>query len=190
MTIFQSRKVVVMGASAGGNEAIGTIISSFSPDFKPPVFIVQHLHPSDDGAFARHLARMTRLPVIEPLDKEPFGGGHIYVAPANYHMLLGQDGVIGLSVCERVNWSRPSIDVLFESAARAFGAAVIAVILSGASKDGAEGIIAVKTAGGITIAQEPAEASTPFMPLAAIGTGLVDNVLRTRDIGRFLQCRV
>jgi two-component system chemotaxis response regulator CheB len=101
-------------------------------------------------------------------------------------MLLERGGTIGLSIDERVNWSRPSIDVLFESAALACGDAVVAVILSGASADGAEGICAIKKAGGLTIAQDPASAETPVMPQAAIDTGAVDEVLSTEQIGRLL----
>jgi two-component system chemotaxis response regulator CheB len=102
-------------------------------------------------------------------------------------MLLESDGTIALSVDERVNWSRPSIDVLFESAALAFGNAVVAVILSGASADGAKGISAVKKAGGLTVAQDPKSADSPVMPQAAIATGMVDEVLCAEEIGSFLE---
>ena len=101
-------------------------------------------------------------------------------------MLVERDGTIGLSVDARVNWSRPSIDVLFESAASAWGAAVVAVILSGANADGAKGICAVKKAGGLTIAQDPASAETPVMPRAAIDAGAVDKMLSAQEIGRLL----
>lgn len=110
----------------------------------------------------------------------------MYTAPANYHMLVERDGSIGLSVDERVNLSRPSIDVLFESAALAWGEAVVAVILSGANADGAEGMRAVKAAGGFTIAQDPASAEHPVMPQTAIDAGAVDEVLRVEEIGRLL----
>ena len=135
------------------------------------MLVVQHLHASDDGSFARHLARMTRLVVVEPCDKERIKSGHLYTAPANYHLLVEKDNRISLSVDEKVNWSRPSIDVLFMSAARAWQAGVIAVILSGANADGAQGILAVKKVGGVTIAQAPVSAATPVMPQAAIDAG-------------------
>ena len=155
-------------------------------DFALPILVAQHLHASDEGAFAAHVARLTRLIVVEACDKEPIKRCHLYTGPANYHMLMERDGTIGLSIDERVNYSRPSIDVLFESAALACGDAVVAVILSGASSDGAKGICAIKKAGGLTIAQNPTSAEAPVMPQAAIDTGAVDEVLSTEQIGRLL----
>lgn len=181
-----SYKAIVIGGSAGGVEALETILPALPENFGLPVLVVQHLHPSDDGSFARHLARATRLPVVEPCDKERIEPGRIYAAPANYHMLVERDGTISLSVDKRVNWSRPSIDVLFESAARAWREAVIAVILSGANADGTEGMRAVKSAGGLTIAQDPAGAGNPVMPRAAIDAGAVAEVLGMEEIGRRL----
>ena len=179
-------KAVVIGGSAGGVEALNVILSALPEDFALPVLAVQHLHPSDYGSFALHMASATRLSVVEPSDKALIDRGHVYTAPANYHMLVERDETIGLSVDERVNWSRPSIDVLFESAALVWGESLIAVILSGANADGAKGICAVKKAGGFTIAQDPASAATRVMPLAAIDTGAVDEVLRAEEIGRLL----
>jgi two-component system chemotaxis response regulator CheB len=179
-------KAIVIGGSAGGVEALQVILQALPKDFALPVLVVQHLHPSDDGSFALHVATLTRLPVVEPCDKARIEPGCVYTAPANYHMLVERDGTISLSVEERVNWSRPSIDVLFESAALAWGEAVIAVILSGANADGVKGMIAVKEAGGLTIAQDPAEAWSRIMPQAAIDAGAVVSVLRADEIGRLL----
>lgn len=179
-------RYVVIGGSAGGVEALRAVLAELPGDFALPLLAVQHLHPSDEGVFALHMSRTSRLIVVEPCDKEAVKSGHLYTAPANYHMLLERDGTIGLSVDERVNWSRPSIDVLFESAAVAWGESVVAVILSGANADGAKGICAVKKAGGLTIAQDPASAETPVMLQAAIDTGAVDEVLSTEQIGRLL----
>jgi len=177
---------VVMGGSAGGFAAFTTILAALPPDFALPILLVQHLHPNDAGAFALHLASATKLPVIEPCDKERIDRGQVYTAPADYHMLVERNGTVALSTEEKVHWSRPSIDVLFESAARALGERVIAVLLSGASVDGAAGIRAVKAAGGLTIAQDPATAEYPLMPRAAIDTGAVDEVLTVEEIGRRL----
>jgi len=182
-----SYKAIVIGGSAGAVAALETILPALPEDFGLPVLVVQHLHPSDDGSFVRHLARAARLPVVEPCDKERSEPGRIYAAPANYHMLAERDGTISLSVDERVNWSRPSIDVLFESAAHVWREAVIAVILSGANTDGTEGMRAVKSAGGLTIAQDPADAGNPVMPRAAIDAGAVAEVLRAEEIGRRLR---
>jgi two-component system chemotaxis response regulator CheB len=177
-------RAVVVGGSAGGLKALVDILSEIPAHFGLPVLVVQHLHASDGGALARHLARETSLPVVEPCDKERIEPGCVYVAPADYHMLVERSGTIALSVEERVNWSRPSIDVLFESAASAWGRSVIAIILSGANSDGAKGAQAVKAAGGLVIAQDADEAQHPFMPRAAIDARVVDEVLRAKEIGR------
>lgn len=177
---------IVIGGSAGGLAVLDRILPELPGDFPLPILVIQHLPPSDDGSFARYLARTTRLPVVEPCDKERIEGGHLYAAPANYHMLVERTGTIGLSVDEKVNWSRPSIDVLFESAARVWGPALIAVILSGASVDGATGLCAIKAAGGRTIAQDPASAQSPLMPRAAIDAGAVDEVLTPECIAERL----
>lgn len=178
--------VVVMGGSAGGFKPFVTILSALSPDFPLPVLLVQHLHRNDDGLFARHLAKEVTIPVIEPCDKQPISGGHVYTAPADYHMLVERNGTIALSTEEKVHWSRPSIDVLFESAALAFGERVIAVILSGASADGAMGMGVIKAADGLTLAQDPYSAEYPLMPKSAISAGVVDEVLMVHDIGKRL----
>ncbi len=170
-------EAVVLGGSAGGFKVFSAIVDALPLDFALPVLLVQHLHHDDDGAFAEHLGAVSKLPVIEPCDKELITGGRVYVAPAGYHMLVEQNGTIALSIEEKVNWSRPSIDVLFESAARIWGEWVVAVILSGASNDGAAGIQAIKRAGGLTIAQRPESAEYPFMPQAAINSGAVAEVL-------------
>lgn len=179
-------KAVVIGGSAGGVKALEIILLALPKGFALPVLVVQHLHPSDCGSFALHLARVTWLPVVEPCDKARIEPGRLYSAPANYHMLVERDGTIGLSVEERVNWSRPSIDVLFESAAVAWREKVVAVILSGANTDGAKGVRAVKAAGGMTIVQDPDEAESRIMPRAAIDTGAVDEVLHAVEIGSLL----
>ena len=179
-------RAIVIGGSAGGVEGLTAIFAALPADFELPVLVVQHLHPSDDGAFARHLARVTRLTVVEPCDKERIERGRVYAAPASYHMLVDRNGSISLSVDEKVNWSRPSIDVLFESAAIALGEAVVAVLLSGASVDGAEGMHAVREAGGLTIAQDPEDAEYPLMPQSAIDVQAADKVLQAEEIGRLL----
>lgn len=174
--------VVVMGASAGGFRAFTAILEALPADFPLPILLVQHLHAEDAGGFARHLASVSRMPVVEPDDKETIRPGWVHVAPAGYHMLVEHAGTIALSVDEKVNWSRPSIDVLFESAAEIWGDRVFAAILSGASNDGSAGILALKRAGALTIAQHPAEAEHSLMPQAAIDTGAVDEILTIDEI--------
>jgi len=177
---------VVIGASAGGLEALKLILSSLPESFPLPVLIVQHLHHSDNGSFARHLDGITTLKVVEPCDKEKILPSFVYLSPANYHMLVERCGSVALSVDERVKWSRPSIDVLFESAALAWGKRLIAVILTGANDDGASGMLAVRRLGGLTIAQAPESAEYPMMPQAAIDAGGVEKVMELQKIGELL----
>jgi len=179
-------KAVVIGGSAGGVEALTIILAMLPRDFALPLLVVQHLHASDGGFFAVHLAGVSRLPVVEPCDKAEIVPGRIYTAPANYHMLVEREGTVALSLAERVNWSRPSIDVLFESAAEVWEEGLAAVLLSGANSDGVKGLRAVREAGGLTMVQDPAEAKCPVMPQAAIDDGCADEVLTAGAIGRRL----
>ena len=175
-------EAIVMGASAGGFKAYAAIVAALPPGFPLPLLLVQHLHHDDNGAFAVHLDTASKLPVIEPCDKDQIKCGNVYIAPAGYHLLVERGGTIALSTDEKVNWSRPSIDVLFESAARLWGERVIGVIMTGASSDGTAGIQAIKAAGGLTIAQRSDTAEYPFMPQAAIDSGAVDEVLTIEEI--------
>jgi len=177
---------VVVGASAGGLVALSKILERLPADFALPILLAQHIHASDEGRLARHLDASSTLTVVEPFDKEPIQPGHVYVAPANYHMLVEQNGTIALSVDPRVNWSRPSIDVLFESAAHAWGARLIAIMLSGANQDGADGMREIKARGGLLVAQDPAGAEHPVMPQAAIERAGIEIVLSPQDIGDLL----
>jgi len=176
-------KAVVTGSSAGGMDALIDVLGSLTDDFPIPILAVQHLHASDEGRFAERLDTIIPLSVTEAVDKTTPQSGCVYVAPANYHLLVERDGTLALSVDPLVNWSRPSIDVLFESAARSWGEGVIAVILSGANRDGARGIGFVRDFGGVTMAQDPTTATSPQMPRAAIETGKVETVLTAKEIG-------
>jgi two-component system, chemotaxis family, protein-glutamate methylesterase/glutaminase len=176
-------KAIVIGGSAGAIEALNILLVAFPKKFSLPILIVQHLHLNDMGSFASYLAGKTLLPVIEAFDKSPIEPGCIYTAPADYHMLIETENMISLSVDLPVNWSRPSIDVFFESAADVWGPALTGVVLSGASNDGAVGIKAIKASGGHTIIQDPATAQSPFMPQSAILTGAVNEILPPEKIG-------
>ena len=186
-SIKKRYKGIAVGASAGGGQALAEILSGLPADYGSPILVVQHLHPADDGVFASRLNRETDISVVTPCDKEKIQPGRIYIAPANYHMLVERNGAIALSVDEKVNWSRPSIDVLFESAAHAWEEAVIAILLSGANADGTKGMGVVKKAGGLTIAQDPATAKVPTMPQAAIAAGVVDRVMTLEEILKLLK---
>lgn len=179
---------VVLGGSAGSVEVLEQLLGALPADLPVPALMVVHLHASDDGGLSAHLARYSRLPVIEPCDKETLLAGHVYTAPASYHMLVERDGGIALSVDERVLWSRPAIDVLFESAASAWGSGLVALLLSGASHDGTAGLAAVRAGGGYTLVQDTGTAESTFMPAAAIAAGVVDEVLRpARMAGRLVE---
>jgi two-component system, chemotaxis family, protein-glutamate methylesterase/glutaminase len=179
-------RAVVGGVSAGGLEAVKSLLEGMTGDFLPAMVIVQHLHPDQDDFLVGHLGQVSPLPVKEAEEKEAIRGGTVYLAPANYHLLIERDKTFSLCSAEKVNFSRPSIDVLFETAAEAYGAELIGLILTGASKDGAAGLRRIKTAGGLAIVQDPATAEYPAMPLAALEAVQVDHVLSIDRIGRLL----
>ncbi len=180
-------RAVVMGASAGGMQALLSVLGRLPADYGLPEIAVQHLHPTDGGKLAALLDEKLALRVVEADDKQPTAPGCVYLAPAGYHLLLERDGSLSLSIDPKVNFSRPSIDVLFESAARACGEALIGVILSGANEDGAAGMALIKELGGVCIAQEPSTAESPVMPGTAIVQAKIDIVLAPEAIGELLS---
>ena len=159
---------VLIGASAGGIEALTTILPALPPSFPVPIVVVLHQHPGGGTSWPDYLGRQTGLPVVEAEDKLPLTAGTIYCAPAGYHLLLEHDGSCALSVDEKVHYSRPSIDLLFASAADAFGPALIGVILTGANADGAAGLAEIAARGGIAVVQSLQSAAWPAMPAAAL----------------------
>ena len=166
-----------MGSSWGGLHALETVLSGLPPDFRTPIVIAQHrAADSGSGALPRMLSVRSGLEVSEAGDKEPIEEGHVYLAPADYHLLVEADG-FALSTEDTVQYSRPSIDVLFDSAADTYSDELVAVILTGANADGAYGLERVKRRGGFAIVQDPATAEKRAMPDAAIATGAVDHVL-------------
>ena len=177
--------LIVVGASWGGLDALTVLVRALPQDFAVPVVIVQHRGPDAESFLSGLLQQWTGRKVLEPEDKDPIEPGHIYVAPANYHLLV-ERGELSLSVDEAVAYSRPSIDVLFESAADAYGPGVIGVVLTGANADGARGALRIKSRGGFVIAQDPETAESPAMPRAAIETARVDRILPLDRIGSFL----
>lgn len=179
-------EAIVLGGSAGGMEALRTVLGVLPADFSIPILVVNHLHPSDGGLFVEHLGAGLALPVCEVFDKQRIEPAHVYVAPADYHLLVERDGTMALSTDAKVNWARPSVDVLFESAARVWTDALVCVVLSGANNDGAEGARLVKSLGGLAIAQDPATAEQPVMPRAAIDRAGIDIILGPADIGALL----
>ena len=179
-------EAVVIGVSAGGTEALSTILPSLPGEFKLPIVIVQHMHPNSDNFLAKLLTEKTQLTVKEAEEKEKITAGTIYLAPANYHLLIEDDRTFLLSTAERVNYARPSIDVLFETAADVFGAGLIGVILTGANSDGSQGLKRIKEKGGLTIVQDPNTADMDSMPRAALAAFAVDHVVTIDELGAFL----
>jgi len=164
-----------------------TALLPWLPENYPfPVIIVLHLHPLQDRYFLEHIGKSCNLPVKEADEKESIRAGYVYFAPPNYHLLIENDRIFSLSIDEKVNYSRPSIDVLFESAASVYGSGLVAVILTGANNDGAEGLRMVKEKGGLAIVQDPQSAENAYMPAAALQAVKPDFVLGLEAIGRWL----
>jgi two-component system, chemotaxis family, protein-glutamate methylesterase/glutaminase len=184
---LQNYQAVVGGVSAGGLAALKSLLGTLPADFALALVIVQHLHPQQDDFLVEHLVSVCRLPVKEAEEKEAVKSGVVYLAPANYHLLIEADRTFSLSTDEKVNFSRPSIDVLFETAAEAYGTELIGVILTGASRDGAVGLRRIKEKRGLTIVQDPKSAEYPAMPLAALEETSVDHVLMIDRIGLLLS---
>jgi two-component system chemotaxis response regulator CheB len=181
--------VVAIGTSAGGLNALSQVLRSLPRSFPSSIVVVQHLSPTHKSWMADLLGRSTRLFVKQAEHNEIMLPGTVYVAPPDEHLLVGP-GKIQLAHSQLVHFSRPSIDLLFESVAGTYGSRAIAVVLSGSGRDGATGIRAIKEAGGATIAQKPDEAEFPPMPAAAIETGCIDFVVPLEKIGQKLmeQC--
>lgn len=177
---------IVIGASAGGMNALGKWVSMLPDDFSKIVVIVQHLYPQSDSTICQILDRMCCLAVKEAQEKETIAPGIVYMAPPNYHLLVEKGETFSLSVDEKVNYSRPSIDVLFESAARVWASRLVGVILTGANHDGTYGLGVIKQFGGLTIAQDPATAEVPVMPQAAIDKGVIDHVMTIEEMGTWI----
>jgi two-component system, chemotaxis family, protein-glutamate methylesterase/glutaminase len=177
---------IVIGGSSGGLEALMTILSALPPSFVPPIVVVLHIPADRPSLLVDVLRGRSARPVEEVDDKQPIEKGVTYVAPADYHLLVETRERFSLSVDAPVQFSRPSIDVLFESAADAFGPALVAVLLSGANDDGAVGLGRVKKRAGTTIVQSPETAQVATMPKAAIRLGHADHILPLDQIAPFL----
>jgi two-component system chemotaxis response regulator CheB len=161
-------EAVVIGGSAGALEALSVILPALPAQFRLPVIVVVHVPPDKPSVLAEVLQAKCRIAVQDAEDKEPISAGTVYFAPPDYHLLVETEKSLSLSTDEPVLHSRPSIDVLFESAADAYGSALIAIILTGANHDGAKGMKAVVECGGVAVVQSPKEAFSPAKPEAAI----------------------
>jgi two-component system, chemotaxis family, protein-glutamate methylesterase/glutaminase len=178
--------IVVVGTSTGGLKALPVLLSGLPAEFPLPVVIAQHRGKGTDIGLCDFLQRSSNLLMIEPEDKEPLLPGRAYLAPRDYHLLI-EDRSLALSTDPPVVHARPSIDVLFESAADGYGARVIGVILTGANQDGARGLSKIKSRGGFVLVEDPASAACREMPEAAIARTEVDAILRLEQIAPSLM---
>lgn len=199
-----SAPIVAIGASWGGLVALQRILGALPPGFAVPLVVVQHRGKEPDGKLAQVLQRSSVVPLVEVHDKQPLEGGRVYLAPADYHLLVdrpwrpeltwGGTGKVGpltlaLSLEPPVTWARPSIDALFESVAQACGPEAVGVVLTGAGRDGVWGLCCIQRAGGTTVVQDPQTAEAPQLPEAALRACRSAMVLPLETIGPFLAAR-
>jgi two-component system chemotaxis response regulator CheB len=178
---------IVIGVSTGGVSALKYILGALPTDFAVPVLIVTHLSPDTGDGLAVLLDSMSAIHIKEADEQEIIIPGNVYLAPANYHLLLGRGGLLTLSVDPPVNFARPSIDVLFESAADVYGPTLIGVILTGAGNDGSRGLLKIHNCGGVTIVQNPADAEMESMPRSALDLQKADYVVQLNSIPSILK---
>ncbi|MHC1481063.1 chemotaxis protein CheB [Frateuria aurantia] len=171
-----SPELVAVGCSAGGLKAMQTLLAGLAPEGMPPIVLCCHTASRDVSSLCDLLSRRTRLPVEEACERHPILPERVYVAPSGYHLLVEESRRFALTVDPKVNFSRPSIDVLFESVAITYQAASLGVILTGANNDGAFGLKCIGHAGGITMVQTPATAEVSNMPQAAMDAAQPDYV--------------
>ena len=187
-------QLVAIGCSLGGMHALHTLLSLLPKDFCVPIVVAQHRHKNSTDELPAYFRRSTQFNVVDAEDKQWIKPSHVYLAPADYHMLVertDERGELHLSVDEAVRFSRPSIDVLFESAADAYGAQLIGIVLTGSNEDGARGAKSIKESGGIVVVQDPLTAEAPEMPRAVLAAVKVDRVLPLEGIASYLAdvCR-
>lgn len=180
-------RAVVVGCSAGGVHALTTLLGGLAPNLHVPLIVVCHTGSEDVDMLREVLALKSPLPVQEALERHAPQPGTVYLAPAGYHLLVERDGCFALSVDARVCYSRPAIDVLFESAAAHYGAQLIGVVLTGANDDGAIGLKAIRDHAGMAIVQLPQDAVATAMPEAALRIAGADHVVVLMDIAPIIN---
>ena len=180
-------EAIVIGASAGGWGALKAVLGVLPEDFSLAIMVVMHRHPHSDDYLEKSLDNDCAVRVKQADEKESIVSGTVYFAPPNYHLLIEDVHVLSLSVARAVNYARPSIDVLFESAAYVYGDTLAGLVLTGANSDGAVGLKRIKAAGGLTLVQDPETAEATTMPHAAIAAADPDLVLPLGEIGAFIK---
>jgi len=183
MNVFEA---VVVGSSAGGIRALGSLLAPLPNDFPLPIIVVQHLHPESESYLPKILATHCALPVKQAEEREIIQAGRVYIAPPNYHLLIEEDHSFSLSLEPPVRYARPSVDVMFETAVYAYRDKLIGIILTGANDDGSYGVKKLKQMGGYVIVQDPKTAEAEAMPNAAIAAAKVDKVLPIEQVGVYL----
>lgn len=181
-----ARNIIVIGASAGGVEALIQVVKGLPVDLPAAIFMVLHITPYGKSVLPSVLSRAGWMPAVHPRDYETIQMGRIYVAPPDYHLLV-KPGYVRLTRGAKENGHRPAVDPLFRTAAAAYGHHVVGVVLSGTRDDGSLGMLEIKNAGGITIVQDPSDAAYPGMPRSAMERVEVDHVLPLKDIATRLQ---
>jgi len=186
MNVQKKYEAIVIGTSAGGLYALSAILEKLPASYPIPVIVVQHRSKDQRDLLEEVLQSKCRIRIKQADEKEKIESGFVYIAPPDYHLLVEDNKTFSLSADEPVRYSRPSIDVLFETAAVVYKDSLVGIILTGANNDGAAGTVAVKKSGGLTIAQAPAEAQFSTMPSAAIETNKVNHIQTLPEIQDFL----
>ena len=185
--IKQRCRLLVIGGSAGSLEVLLHALPHIRADISFSILIVMHRGTEPDPLLQFILSSKTTIPVKEAEEKEPLLPGVIYTAPADYHLLIEKDHTFSLDYSEKINYSRPSIDVTFSVAAEAYGISLACLLLSGANTDGTEGLLAAKAMGGTIAIQDPATASVPFMPQHALSKMQPDHILPADEVAAFIN---
>ncbi|MFA7404039.1 MAG: chemotaxis protein CheB [Pelobacteraceae bacterium] len=180
-------KAVAIGVSTGGVAALKQILGALPADFPIPILVTTHITPDSDDGLAVLLDSLCAIRVKEADEQETITPGSTYLAPANYHLMVERGGTLALSIDPPVNFARPSIDVLFESAANVYGPALIGIILTGAGDDGSRGLLKIEKCGGLTVVQDPADAEMDSMPNSALQLLKPEHVVRLKDIPALLM---
>ena len=184
---FNQIEYFVIGVSAGGVDILKNILPAFQKNSRFKVFVVLHLPPAGPNLIPSLMGPLSQYEVTEAMPGEDILTDHIYIAPPDYHMCIEPNNIITLSTEEPVNFSRPSIDILFESAAYAFGKKTLGILLTGANNDGAEGLRKIQEAGGMTVVQDPADAEYSTMPQSALDIMEPDYVLDSDRIVEMIR---
>ena len=183
----QAIKLLIIGGSAGSLEVLLTVLPELRADLSFAIIIVLHRKYDNDSSLTGLVAARTKMKVKEVDDKDEILPGWIYLAPADYHLLIETDHTLALDYSEKVNYSRPCIDVTFQTATEAYGSALCCLLLSGASADGADGLDLVRQNGGVTAVQDPESAEVAYMPLKAIEKSQPDYIVDIKDIADFIN---